>query len=125
MTLRDTARRTRLTVDAVRWIGTVSAEPSSDEALLVLAQLPSILASLGTSLHQLAAAQTTHTVPSSRRSDPYAVSWDLHRAGDMVTRAADEASRSHRHAMQRLSHLTASPTPAAGRAVDRHDGLSQ
>lgn len=69
----------------------------------VLGSLTSAVASLSHSLHQIAAfhdagARKSDWVPESSakaRSASYRVSWDLHRAGEMVRQVGDVIANAH------------------------------
>lgn len=100
------------------------------EIYSVLGSLSSAVASLSQSLHQIAQyhdgrhlnAQWTPTDSPRARSAAYRVSWDLHRAGEMLRQVGDVIGNAH-EAEAMLAYHRAFPEPrATGSPVDR--GLS-
>jgi hypothetical protein len=74
----------------------------------VLGSLSSAAASLGQSLHQLGATHDgavkarTWVVSGSGRAAAYQVSWELHRAGEILHQVAESLARAH----NAESHIT-------------------
>lgn len=96
----------------------------------VLGSLTSALGSLSQSLHQLAgfhdganskAKWATEDTPKTR-STAYRVSWDLHRAGEMVRQVGEVVENAH-EAEAILRYHREFPTPPASRSSASH-GLS-
>lgn len=97
----------------------------------VLGSLTSAVASLSQSLHQIAechdarhqSTQWASTDSSSARSAAHRVSWDLHRAGEMLRQVGGVIGNAH-EAEGVLAYHRASPAPPlSGSPVDR--GLSR
>lgn len=96
----------------------------------VLGSLTSAVASLSQSLHQLAAfhdgrQRATAWVPTDSpkaRSAAYRVSWDLHRAGEMVRQVGDVIANAH-EAEAMLAYHREFPEPPLSRSSADH-GLS-
>ena len=97
----------------------------------VLGSLTSAVASLSQSLHQIAEChdarhQSTQWAPtdsSNARSAAHRVSWDLHRAGEMLRQVGGVIGNAH-EAEAVLAYHRASPEPPfSGPPVDR--GLSR
>jgi hypothetical protein len=97
----------------------------------VLGSLTSAVASLSQSLHQIASfhddrPRRSNWVPESSakaRSASYRVSWDLHRAGEMLRQVGETIANAH-EAEAMLAYHREFPEPSGSRssAVDR--GLS-
>jgi hypothetical protein len=100
------------------------------EIYSVLGSLTSAVASLSQSLHQLAAIhdgcqRQTEWVPTDSpeaRSAAYRVSWDLHRAGEMVRQVGDVIANAH-EAEAMLAYRRDFPEPPMLRSSTNH-GLS-
>ena len=96
----------------------------------VLGSLTSAVASLSQSLHQIAAfhdarQRQTEWVPADSpkaRSAAYRVSWDLHRAGEMVRQVGDIIADAH-EAEATLAYHRELPEPPLSRSSTDH-GLS-
>lgn len=96
----------------------------------VLGSLTSAVASLSQSLHQIAAfhdgrqRQTEWVLADSpkARSAAYRVSWDLHRAGEMVRQVGDVIADAH-EAEATLAYHRELPEPPLSRSSTDH-GLS-
>lgn len=96
----------------------------------VLGSLTSAVASLSQSLHQIAAfhdgrQRQTEWVPTDSpkaRSAAYRVSWDLHRAGEMVRQIGDVIANAH-EAEAMLAYHREFPEPPLSRSSADH-GLS-
>ncbi|CAI9413258.1 hypothetical protein [Nocardioides sp. T2.26MG-1] len=96
----------------------------------VLGSLTSAVASLSQSLHQIAAfhdggQRQTEWVPADSpkaRSAAYRVSWDLHRAGEMVRQVGDVIADAH-EAEATLAYHRGFPEPPLSRSSTDH-GLS-
>lgn len=96
----------------------------------VLGSLTSAVASLSQSLHQLAAV---HDKPQRRgwmlepsprgRSTAYRVSWDLHRAGEMLRQVGETIANAH-EAEAMLVYHREFPEPAAAPSRTTDHGLS-
>lgn len=97
----------------------------------VLGSLTSAVASLSQSLHQLASVHDSRTqlrgwVPESSprgRSAAYRVSWDLHRAGEMLRQVGETIANAH-EAEAMLVYHREFPEPAAAQRRATHHGLS-
>ena len=96
----------------------------------VLGSLTSAVASLSQSLHQLAAFHDGRHQPADwvaadspkARSAAYRVSWDLHRAGEMVRQVGDVIGNAHEAEAMRAYHR-AFPEPPLSASSAEH-GLS-
>lgn len=96
----------------------------------VLGSLTSAVASLSQSLHQIAAfhdarQRQTEWVPADSpkaRSAAYRVSWDLHRAGEMVRQVGEVIANAH-EAEAMLAYHREFPDPPLSRSSVGH-GLS-
>jgi len=96
----------------------------------VLGSLTSAVASLSQSLHQIAAfhdgrQQQTEWVPTDSpkaRSTAYRVSWDLHRAGEMVRQVGDVIANAHEAEATLAYHPELPQLPLSRSSVDH--GLS-
>lgn len=97
----------------------------------VLGSLTSAVASLSQSLHQLASVhddgrQRRAWVPESSprgRSAAYRVSWDLHRAGEMLRQVGETIANAHEAEAMLVYHREfPEPATAPGRVTD--PGLS-
>ena len=96
----------------------------------VLGSLTSAVASLSQSLHQIAAfhdarQRQTEWVPADSpkaRSAAYRVSWDLHRAGEMVRQVGEVIANAHEAEAMLASHREFPDTPLSRSSVDH--GLS-
>ncbi|QZY27824.1 hypothetical protein [Nocardioides coralli] len=96
----------------------------------VLGSLTSAVASLSQSLHQIAAfhdarQRQTEWVPADSpkaRSAAYWVSWDLHRAGEMVRQVGEVIANAH-EAEAMLAYHREFPDPPSSRSSVDH-GLS-
>lgn len=96
----------------------------------VLGSLTSAVASLSQSLHQLAAVHddrplNAHWVPEDSpkaRSASYRVSWDLHRAGEMVRQVGEVIANAH-EAEAMLAYHREFPESSISRTSADH-GLS-
>ncbi|MFL6108029.1 MAG: hypothetical protein ACJ716_01595 [Marmoricola sp.] len=93
----------------------------------VLGSLTAALGSLSQSLHQLArfhdganssAKWATEDTPTAR-SAAYRVSWDLHRAGEMVRQVGEVVENAH-EAEAILRYHPEFPTPPASHAAPSH-----
>jgi hypothetical protein len=97
----------------------------------VLGSLTSAVASLSQSLHQLAAVHDDRPQrrgwmpePSPRgRSAAYRVSWDLHRAGEMLRQVGETIANAH-EAEAMLVYHREFPEPAAAPSRTTDHGLS-
>lgn len=100
------------------------------EIYSVLGSLTSAVASLSQSLHQLAAshdgrhreAECVPTDSPKARSAAYRVSWDLHRAGEMVRQVGDVIGNAH-EAEAMLAYHREFPEPPLSHSSADH-GLS-
>lgn len=96
----------------------------------VLGSISSALASLTQSLHQLAdfhddaAASSKERGPQSGRASSYRVSWELHRAAEMVRQVAVGVDRAHEIEATITYDLGTRPAPALVRGTVRDPGVS-
>lgn len=99
------------------------------EIYSVLGSLTSAVASLSQSLHQIASfhdgrhqTEWVPTVSPKARSAAYRVSWDLHRAGEMVRQVGEVIANAH-EAEAMLAYHREFPEPPLSRSSADH-GLS-
>jgi hypothetical protein len=96
----------------------------------VLGSLTSAVASLSQSLHQLAAfhdnrppkADWVPETSAKARSASYRVSWDLHRAGEMLRQVGETIAIAH-EAEAMLAYHRKFPEPSASRSTTADHGL--
>ena len=94
----------------------------------VLGSLTAAVASLSQSLHQLAAfhdgrhreAEWVPTDSPKARSAAYRVSWDLHRAGEMLRQVGDVIGNAH-EAEAILAYHRELPEPPLSRSCSDHE----
>lgn len=83
------------TLGAARRLQKATVEPSPEQALKAIEVMPSIIASLGETLHNLAEVQAKRSGDpmwalgrETSLADPYELEWELHRAGTILAEAA-------------------------------------
>jgi len=110
--------------EAVRGLAHATRKVDDPRALYdVIGSLSSALGSLSQVLHQLAAIHDRPAVDGaapinrSDRASAYQVSWELHRAAEMVNQVTATVDRAHQleAAITYDVHLPVAPVPAAGR----------
>ena len=97
----------------------------------VLGSLTAAVASLSQSLHQLAAfhdgrhreAEWVPAESPETRSAAYRVSWDLHRAGEMVRQVGDVIGNAHEAEAMLAYHREFSVPPLSGSCSDHELSL--